>query len=266
MSFLGTEKLKDLLNAKKVVDPFDLGRVVCGGYELSLGDEIFRTDAKDKKKETLTKPKEQIVINPGQFALLLTHEVVDIPTDKIAFISIKAGIKLRGLVNVSGFHVDPGFKGKLIFSVYNAGSGPVSLVRGEPCFLIWFSHLELKEGEDSSYEKSGRDHKNLDSIPTKYIDSLNALELASPNVLLEKINDNFKILDEKAKTRDYLIKAALAIIIAIGLKCLADWGMYSKGVNDGYTKKSEEIRADSTINKLMLEKKTLIYEIDSLNK
>lgn len=266
MAFLGTEKLKQLISAKNVIDPPNLSRVVCGSYELSLGNEIYRTDSKDKKKEFLSQPKEQITINPGQFALLLSNETVNIPVDKIAFISIKAGIKLRGLVNVSGFHVDPGFKGKLVFSVYNAGSGPISLLRNEPCFLIWFADLDLLPNEATSYENGSHDHKNQDTIPAKYIDSLNAMELASPNVLLEKINDNYKTLDNKINARDYIIKTGLGILVVIGIKLLVDWGMYNKGVNDGYSKKSEEIKIDSTINKLTSERNNLIIEIDSLRK
>ncbi len=56
-----------------------------------------------------------------------------------------------GLINVSGFHVDPGFKGKLLFSVYNAGTGPISMEKGEPYFLIWFAELALKDGEKDTY-------------------------------------------------------------------------------------------------------------------
>jgi len=272
MAFLGTQKLKHLIETEHVIEPGD-GKVACGAYELCLGDEVFRTDSKDKKKEFLTKAKEQITINPGQFALLLTQETINVPTNKIAFISIKAGIKLKGLVNVSGFHVDPGFKGKLVFSVYNAGSSPISLVKGEESFLIWFAQLELDQNEETSYANENHDHKNQDSIPVKYIDHLIAGELASPNILLEKINDNFKTLDSKANTREYIFKTGIGILIVIGLKILIDWGIYSKGQSDGYSKKSEELRVDSAINVLILEKKQLINEIynlkaqkDSINK
>ena len=51
-------------------------RVTCGAAELSLGDEVFRTDSSEKKKEFLKQEREQVVINPGQFALLLTKESV----------------------------------------------------------------------------------------------------------------------------------------------------------------------------------------------
>jgi len=70
----------------------------------------------------------QIAIPPGQLALLITEEEVAIPTNRIGFISIKFTAKMRGLINVSGFHVDPGFKGKLKFSVLTQVVGTQSLI------------------------------------------------------------------------------------------------------------------------------------------
>jgi dCTP deaminase len=75
----------------------------------------------------------------------LTEEKVKIPFDAIAFISIKARIKFQGLMNASGFHVDPGYEGRLIFSVFNAGPLPIHLRRGQDCFLIWYANLDRDE-------------------------------------------------------------------------------------------------------------------------
>jgi len=272
MAYLGTERLKQLIDTQKVIEP-DLGRVVCGAYELSLGNEVFRTDSPDRKKEFLNQDNEQVIINPGQFALLLTQEKVKIPIDKIAFISIKAGIKLRGLVNVSGFHVDPGFQGKLVFSVYNAGSSQISLVKGQPCFLIWFSELQLSEGEETNYSKESHEHKDQDTIPTRYIDALLAGELASPNVLSKKIDDIQKELDkrisliEKEQTaKDYLVKTAVGLGVIILFKFVFDWFAYDNGFRKGLELKQKEISADSVIDKLLLEKRNLLIEIDTLKK
>jgi len=272
MAYLGTELLKKLIQEKNVITPApkDFSRVKSGAYELSLGNEVFRTDSKDKKKEILKEDKEQITINPGQFALLLTEEELNIPTDKIAFISIKAKIKLRGLINVSGFHVDPGFKGKLVFSVYNAGTSPISLEKGEPYFLIWFSELKLTEKEAETYNG---EHKNQGSIPPTYIDALLAGELASPNALSKRIDDNQKeliakigLIEKEQTAKDYLIKTAVGLGIIILFKFAFDWFAYDNGFKKGVELKKQVIFNDSIINKLMLEKKVLILEIDSLNK
>ena len=261
MAYLGSNKLKDLIKQENVIVP-DLGRVVCGAYELSLGDEIFRTDSKDKKKEFITRAKEQVTINPGQFALLLTHETLNIPIHKIAFISIKAGIKMKGLVNVSGFHVDPGFKGKLVFSVYNAGSSPISLVKGEPCFLIWFAELELTKDEQTSYDKGTHEHKNQDSIPTKYIDALIAGELASPNALSKRIDE----VKQHKQTNEWILRILLGLFVAIGFKLWWDYNKINNAIEFGYKKKSDEINTDSTYKKMSIDLNTLNNKVDSLMK
>ena len=285
MAYLGTEKLKELILSEKVIEPMpDLNRISGGAFELSLGNEIFRTDSKDKKKEFLTQEKEQVTINPGQFALLLTTETVKIPIHKIAFISIKAGIKLKGLINVSGFHVDPGFKGKLVFSVYNAGSSPISILKGEPCFLIWFADLQLSQNEMSSYANENHEHKNQDTIPPRYIDALLSGELASPSTLSEKIKTNHFTLDTKINANDnlqrgrinlierdqkannYIAVTALGVLLVIAVKFVFDWGIFNTGFMAGSDLKRKELIIDSTIEKRLVEKKNLLIEIDSLEK
>lgn len=147
-----------------IVRPFDEGRVEDCSYELSLGTEGFVTGEGSTQKTFLDRDGAQLTIPPGQFALLLTREVVEIPPDAIGFISIKSRFKLHGLVNVSGFHVDPGFRGQLIFSVYNAGGNNIVVSRGRPLFLLWLSSLE----EVTSDVYDG-DRMDQDSIPDQDI-------------------------------------------------------------------------------------------------
>ncbi|HEV2681020.1 MAG TPA: hypothetical protein VGV14_11010 [Rhodanobacter sp.] len=116
-------------------------------YTLHIGNEAYVSPAEKapgSRTQTVKRldEEEAFVIPPGQFAFLLTEERVKVPHDAIALISIKASIKFRGLVNVSGFHVDPGYDGPLIFSVFNAGPSTIHLRRGQPCFLIWYADLD----------------------------------------------------------------------------------------------------------------------------
>lgn len=87
---------------------------------------------------------EHFIIPPGQFAFLLTEEIIYIPDDIVGFISLKTSAKFRGLINVSGFHVDPGFRGHLLYAVYNAGPSQIHLARGIDMFLIWFATLDRR--------------------------------------------------------------------------------------------------------------------------
>ena len=100
---------------KTLISPFDPGRIDCAAYTLSIGPEVYvspNDQTADPTTDTVRNLSngEYFTIPPGQFAFLLTEEFVSVPVDALAFISIRATIKFRGLVNVSGFHVDPGYK------------------------------------------------------------------------------------------------------------------------------------------------------------
>src|SRR5690606_791554 len=103
-----------------------------------LKENAYFSDAQGK----FVKRGESFTIPPGQFAFLLTEEVVSIPDNLMGWISLRSGIKFKGLVNISGFHVDPGFKGNLIYSVFNAGPSPIPISRGDPLFKLWIAELD----------------------------------------------------------------------------------------------------------------------------
>lgn len=178
MAFWSSELARKRLPADKLIVPYDKERVRHGAYELGLGAEAYVTSGGEKRK---LKVNEHVTIPPGQFGLLHTHERVKVPADAIALISIKAGVKLKGLVNVSGFHVDPGFEGQLMFSVYNAGSRPVALACGEPTFLIWFCNLT-----DTTAHLYNGNHQGQSGISAKAVMEIQG-DIASPQSLLERL-------------------------------------------------------------------------------
>lgn len=181
MSFWSSEKLKSELRNRHVITPYnDYSHVKHGAYELSLGSEYFTT-ADNAKIKTLIQDGEQISIAPGQFALLITKEKIQIPEDAMGFISIKASIKFKGLINVSGFHVDPGFRGLLKFAVYNAGSQHINLTQGKPIFLIWFTDLDQK-----TTDTYNGNHANGEGIGSNDVMNISG-NIASPSQLHKRL-------------------------------------------------------------------------------
>src|SRR3954449_3542722 len=128
MAFWSSQTLEGKLG--ELVDPPRRDLIDCNAITLRVGREIFITPHID---EVYTQTKkilgegEPFQIPPEQFAFILTEEKVTVPADAMAFISMKATYKMQGLINVSGFHVDPGWDGPLIFAVFNAGPSPVHL-------------------------------------------------------------------------------------------------------------------------------------------
>jgi dCTP deaminase len=113
-------------------------------YYLTASEETVDTNKVEQLKDG-----ESLAIPSGQFAVLLTEETVTVPSGVIAFISIRSGLKSRGLVNVSGFHVDPGFSAPLKFAVFNAGPSTICVKQGEDCFLIWYADLDQDDRENT---------------------------------------------------------------------------------------------------------------------
>lgn len=142
--FWSSETLKRRL--PHLIEGYREERVVNCAYELTMGHEIFVGGTKNGVRRSIG-DGEQFSIPPGHFAHLLTEETVEIPPDALGLISMKSRLKMRGLVNVSGFHVDPGFRGRLLFSVYNAGSQDHLISQGTEAFLLWYSSLD-RETED----------------------------------------------------------------------------------------------------------------------
>ena len=213
MAFWTTQKIREAFQGETppILKP-RLERVNSACYEMALGPEAFVTST-DGTKQRL-ESGEQIRIPPGQFGLLLTEEELCLPLNVLAFISIKASKKFRGLVNVSGFHVDPGFHGRLMFSVYNAGSESIILEAGERLFPIWF--YQLPEDNDDAY--NGR-HNGQMSITSEDVMRLQG-EVASPGALRKEMDElramvsNWKAATIGALTTA-IATALLAIIVAI---------------------------------------------------
>jgi dCTP deaminase len=211
---------------KTLIEPFAPERVDCAAYTLAIGPEVYVSPNEHTADPTTVTIRKlgigvAFTIPPGQFAFLLTEEVVSVPADALAFISIRARTKFRGLVNVSGFHVDPGYRGQLTFAVFNASPVPIHLKRGQPIFLIWYASLDC----ETTFKKDGTVHKGIDPEVVTAI----AGELQSFASLSKKIKDVDKSLGdrvhavEKEQTYYRVVGAiALALVVALAVSWLKD--------------------------------------------
>ncbi|MEE4666423.1 hypothetical protein V2J91_12430 [Pseudomonas alliivorans] len=165
--FWSGNKLKDKLPLLIETSDGTLDKVKVdhAAISLTIGSEVYITPNNERDpstKQILDDKRPQFIIPKGQFALLLTAEIVKVPDKVLAFISFKAKYKFKGLINVSGFHVDPGWEGKLTFSVYNAGPTDIVLEKGRPFALIWYADLDDTATEEYA-RKKGNIITKLDS-------------------------------------------------------------------------------------------------------
>jgi dCTP deaminase len=217
-----------------LVDPADPNCVDGAAYMLKVGTEYYVTptdqdaDPKSRSLKRLS-PGECFAIPPGQFAYVMTEEIVSVPTNVLGFISIRARIKWKGLVNVSGFHVDPGFRGRLTFSVFNAGPGSIHLRQGDAAFLIWFADLDADAGADAKQMSAPATRMDV-NILNQVTGELNSLEGLAEKLrrtdreLREKIND-IRVANATVNVAATLV---IALAVAIGGRYLYDWFVPAK--------------------------------------
>ena len=211
-----------------LVDPFDPKRVDCAAYTLTVGSEVYVSpsdETTDSKAVTIRQLAQggAFTIPPGQFAFLITEETVSVPSDALAFISIRAKTKFRGLVNVSGFHVDPGFHGQLTFAVFNAGPLTVHLKQGQPIFLIWYASLDRKSTlKKDDPVKRGLDIGLINSISGE-VQSFASLSNRIENVendLNNRVHSVENDLTRLQTTAETLRRIAVGVLVGVLLGVL----------------------------------------------
>jgi dCTP deaminase len=206
MSFWSTQKI---INNPDLITNFDSKKVKEASYTLTVGDEAFITSNPNTKLDEVKKldiSEGVCYIPPGQFAYLITAEEVNIPDNCLAFISMKFSTKAAGLVNVSGFHVDPGYSGKLIFAVYNAGVKNILIRKGMDIFLIWFSDLD-----EPDVKPKAKDKKGFVTIP----DSI--LEDSQDAETLKNLSDKVSELEVRASQSSFKSSLLLGLLLPLNL-------------------------------------------------
>jgi dCTP deaminase len=186
---------------------FEKGCAKYAAYDLRIGDEVFLSEQRipirlDEKENPF------VVLPPGQFALIKTYEQVSVPEDFVAFLSIKSRFKFQGLINISGFHVDPTYKGYLIYAVQNVGPNDIRLRFKDPVFMIMWARL------DPPYHGEKR-KAGYDRIPLEMM-----AQLGGSSVTLLSVQKRVEELSLSLKIYGGFAIAAFLAVLGLLLKAL----------------------------------------------
>ena len=199
------KRLASLQDPLITQDTFNPDLVRQASYDLRLGGEYFLIG--DDYPGHLDENSSFLILRPGQFAFLTSFEVLAIPFNILGFITLKSSYKNQGLINISGFHVDPTFKGRLRFAVQNIGPSDLRLRYKEDTFTMFFARVDAASTSDIG---EGRAAMPDEGIPLSLIQ-----HLGGSTITLAQLQ---KDLDE-VKTR-LLIYAPLAVAALVPLVLL----------------------------------------------
>lgn len=105
-------------------------------------------------------------------------------------------------MDVSGFHIDPGYRGKLIYAVYNAGPSRICLREGDILFKLWIAEIDQENHPPSV---------NYNCIPMEIANRLhgefptNSWLNRKVRMLEDEINLNIKPTFGKIKTYEIIL-------------------------------------------------------------
>lgn len=193
-------------------------------YNLRMGNEAYVTPVSESDHKSIQRLESggSFRIPPGQFAFLLTHEAVRIPNDTFALVALRAReLQFKGLINVSGFHIDPGYNGRLVLAVYNAGPSEVHLRQGAILFEVFFADLD---GPTNRAYGTGSSKKPLMRIEPEIISAI-AGEFETLKGLKNRIDevegdleDRIHSLEREQSVVKWAGALILGALIAFGVK------------------------------------------------
>ena len=106
-------------------------------YDLMLDDEYYHNG----KINRLTEVDAFIKMEPGDYALVGSTEIANLPRDVAGRFGLSVSLFIQGVILSNGPQIDPGFKGRLYCLLFNTSSQQIQLKRGQHYATIEFNKL-----------------------------------------------------------------------------------------------------------------------------
>lgn len=138
---------------KPLLSPFDINLVQPASYDVCLGNDfkIFERDStvaidladpRDITKHVRVEDGDYFLLHPGEFALGVTRERVDMPTDLVSRIEGKSSVGRLGLaVHITAGYIDPGFRGPITLEMACHHPLPMMLRPGKAIAQLSFHKM-----------------------------------------------------------------------------------------------------------------------------
>ncbi|SDT49797.1 deoxycytidine triphosphate deaminase [Mucilaginibacter mallensis] len=201
-SILSDKEITDYINRELLItkDSFATSSLEASSYDLRVGKKgIIGGDGIELNLEE--KPME---IPPGSYAGIVSFENMAFPKNICARLGSKRTLSYEGIILLTGSIVDPGYKGHLLFGLYNASPKKVIIRYGRKICNIVFEKLGVEP------EKDVQPEPNLlnGNLPDQFIDKMANMEVLPWMQISDRVkqieNITKDIIDLKARYEDVL--------------------------------------------------------------
>lgn len=183
----GTIKIEPPIDFEKQLQP--------ASVDFCLGAKVFKT-----VPEPGVKPigeGEYLVIEPSEFAEVLTHEHVELSNEICGRMGLRSEFTRKGLLLFSGPQIDPGFRGLLSVSLYNTSTRPITIKFKQPFCTIEFSRL--KTPASSTYEGKYQNQTDFDSENISWLMTMKGMTFAQVVESVKNLQESVTLLNTTVK-------------------------------------------------------------------
>ncbi|WP_122745342.1 dCTP deaminase domain-containing protein [Pseudomonas viridiflava] len=169
---------------QNLISPFDSKNLRHSSYDLTVGDEYYIGHASAIFETQKLRPSQSIAIPPHAVCFILTAEIINLPLDVTARVSLRMTHIYAGMVLTSQPPFDPAYSGKVVVMLHNLSSACYHLKCGERVATIEFTKLS----KPATLNRTHRSVVGLEAqLSRPLVSSLSEIASASKKVQ-EKIN------------------------------------------------------------------------------
>jgi deoxycytidine triphosphate deaminase len=174
MSVLNNQEILTLCQNKRLIEKYDPDNIKGASYDMRLGNQYYIYSNSNINLENRFEIKhlcdgQQIVIPPGEVCYASTKEILYMPNDLCANVSLPLGLVLEGLMLSKQPPIDPGYNGGIICMLHNLSDNNVYIKANAKILTIEFNKLVYSASQ--LYEGKYKDKFSLDQYMNKPITS-----------------------------------------------------------------------------------------------
>ena len=214
---LVAKQIGEVVAAEHVrIDPFEEKQIQPASYDLRVGAQGISTTSKQVAN---IKEKGYFELRPGDFAVVLTREVLSFNDSYAARIGLRSKYARKGIIATTGPQIDPGFNGRLKIGITNLSPHVIAMPFEDDFITIEIHklHMPCQKPYAGDYqddtELSPRDIEAVvegDNIGfAKMLDTMRAL---SKNVSELTMN-----VDKQIKQGEIVLKQNKSIMWLVGI-------------------------------------------------
>lgn len=172
------------------IKPFHRDALQPASYDMRLHWKLLISPTRHENGRVVDLRREsgrKCAVEPGRFIGTLTEERLDMPLTMTGRFGLRSEFTRRGLIAFGGIQIDPGFKGRLAISLFNAGPEPVEMEQGRRMFTVEFHTLDIPA--KAAYSGDYQDQTDFPEDQQEFILKARTVSLAEIAALPEEIAD-----------------------------------------------------------------------------